>query len=81
MEMIHSKIIEHITISMKAHWIRELVEAQRVLIEGVLTEEDIADLFTKALYYRGHEKLVKMMGMVFLANQLTTFLFFMFLKY
>lgn len=51
---------------MKAHLIREIVEAKEVLIEGISTEENIADLFTKALHRPGHEKLVKMMGMVFL---------------
>jgi len=62
--MIIRRSIEHI--SMKAHLIREIVEAKEVLIEGISTEENIADLFTKALHRPGHEKLVKMMGMVFL---------------
>ena len=56
----HSKI-KHI--SMKAHWIREIVETKEVLVEGIATDENIADIFTKALHRPKHEKFVKMMGM------------------
>jgi hypothetical protein len=59
----HSKI-KHI--SMKAHWIREIIEAKEVLVEGISTENNVADIFTKALHHPRHEKLVKMMGMQFL---------------
>jgi hypothetical protein len=59
----HSKI-KHI--SMKAHWIREIVETKEVLVEGISTEENVADIFTKALHRPKHEKFVNMMGMEFL---------------
>lgn len=59
----HSKI-KHI--SMKTHWIREVVEAKEVYVEGISTEENIADIFTKPLHRPTHEKFVKMMGMEFL---------------
>jgi hypothetical protein len=56
----HSKI-KHI--SMKAHWIREIVEAEEVLVEGISSEENVADIFTKALHRPKHEKFINMMGM------------------
>lgn len=55
----HSKI-KHV--SMKPHWIREIIEAKEVIVKGILTEENIADIFTKALHHPKHEKFVKMMG-------------------
>jgi hypothetical protein len=59
----HSKI-KHI--SMKAHWIGEIVDRKEVLVKGISTEDNIADIFTKALHRPKHEKFVKMMGMKFL---------------
>jgi hypothetical protein len=59
----HSKI-KHI--SMKAHWIQEIVDMKEVLVKGISTEDNIADIFTKALHCPKHEKFVKMMGMKFL---------------
>ena len=59
----HSKI-KHI--SMKAHWIREIVEAKEVLVKGISSEENVTDIFMKALHCPKHEKFVNMMGMEFL---------------
>ena len=59
----HSKI-KHI--SMKAHWIREIIETKEVLVEGISSEENVADIFTKALHHPKHEKFVNMMCMEFL---------------
>jgi len=36
----HSKI-KHVW--MKAHWIREIIEAKEVIVKGISTEENIAD--------------------------------------
>jgi len=56
----HSRV-KHTNI--KHHWIREAVEAGDIVVTYVPSEENIADLFTKALPRPQFEKLVKMMGL------------------
>jgi hypothetical protein len=45
------------------HFIREAIEAGKVAVEYVPSEENVADLLTKALARARHEKLVAMMGL------------------
>jgi hypothetical protein len=49
--------------NIKHHWIREAVEAGEIVVTKIPTEENIANLFTKALPRPQFEKLVKMMGL------------------
>jgi hypothetical protein len=56
----HSRI-KHIDV--KHHWIREAVDTGDVTITYVPSDDNIADLFTKALPRPQFEKLVKMMGL------------------
>ena len=44
-------------------WIREAVAKRCITLSYVPTEENVADLFTKALAVPRHKKLVKMLGM------------------
>jgi hypothetical protein len=56
----HSRI-KHIDV--KHHWIREAVECGDIAVDYIPTDENIADLFTKALPRPQFEKLVKRMGL------------------
>jgi len=56
----HSRV-KHTDI--KHHWIREGVETGDIKVTYIPSEENIADLFTKALPQPQFEKLVKMMGL------------------
>ena len=56
----HSRI-KHINV--KHHWIREAVETGDIMVTYIPTEDNIADLFTKALPHPQFEKLVKMIGL------------------
>jgi hypothetical protein len=47
----------------KHHWIHEAVEVGDIAVNYIPTEDNIADLFTKALPRPQFEKLVKMMGL------------------
>jgi hypothetical protein len=53
--------IKHIDV--KHHWIYEAVNTSDVTITYVPSDNNIADLFTKALPHPQFEKLVKMMGL------------------
>lgn len=59
----HSKV-KHV--EMRTHWIREVVERGEVVIEPVSSEDNVADLFTKALPRPKLERFIKMLGMEYL---------------
>lgn len=56
----HSRI-KHLDV--KHHWIRDAVAADEILVQYIPSEENLADIFTKALARPQHEKLVKLMGL------------------
>jgi hypothetical protein len=59
----HSKL-KHVNI--KVHWIREAIKLGFIHVEPILTEENVADIFTKSLSCPKPEYLIKKMGMEFL---------------
>lgn len=59
----HSRV-KHV--DMRTHWIREVVERKEVIVQPIASEDNVADLFTKALTRPKLERFIKLMGMEFL---------------
>ena len=59
----HSKIK---CVNTKTYWIREAVTLGEIIVEPILSEENIVDLFTKSLSHSKLEILIKKMGMEYL---------------
>jgi hypothetical protein len=57
-------------ISIKYHYLRELVHGKEVKMEYVKTKEQIVDIFTKALRKDAHEYLRGKLGVIPLSNDI-----------
>jgi methyl coenzyme M reductase subunit D len=53
--------VKHIDV--KHHWIHETVETGNIAVTYMPSEDNIADIFTKALPCPPFEKLVRMIGL------------------
>jgi len=50
-------------IELRFHWLRDQVEAKKLELEYVSTEDNVADLMTKAVPKDKHKRMVELIGL------------------
>ena len=76
---INHKMVKHMDIRMNFYW--EHIRMENITIVYCPTEDMIADIFTKALPAKQHQKLSSLMGLASLADLLDESMFTVFAEY